>query len=124
MGETNSTFGKVESVARGRVSLRLDQGPAVVGVCRRSVTPGERMLMSIRPERIRLAPPSSFENVFDAVVDDFTYLGDRLITCVRLSGGFALSVDLGIEGIDRIPRRGQSLSVGWAADHCLILDPD
>jgi len=124
MGETNSALGKVESVAEGRVCLRLDQGHAVLGVCRRPAARGERMLMSVRPERVRLAPPASFENSFDAVVEDLTYLGDRLVAVVRLSSGFALSVDLGIEGLDKMPQRGESLSVGWPADHCLILDPD
>ena len=114
MGETNSAVGRVESVESGRVSLRLDKGPAVVGICRRPVTPGDRMLMSIRPERIRIGPPSSFENIFDAVVEDLTYLGDRLVTFVRLACGFALSVDLGIDGLDsKMPQHGQTVSVGW-----------
>jgi putative spermidine/putrescine transport system ATP-binding protein len=124
MGETNSAVGRVETVESGRVSLRLDKGPTVVGICRRPVTPGERMLMSVRPERIRIGPPSSFENAFDAVVEDLTYLGDRLVTFVRLACGFALSVDLGIDGLDKMPQHGQSVSVGWAANHCLILDAD
>jgi putative spermidine/putrescine transport system ATP-binding protein len=113
MGETNSAVGRVETVESGRVSLRLDKGPTVVGICRRPVTPGER-----------IGPPSSFENAFDAVVEDLTYLGDRLVTFVRLACGFALSVDLGIDGLDKMPRHGQSVSVGWAANHCLILDAD
>ena len=124
MGETNSALGKIESADNGGVRLRLDEGPAVLGVCRRPAAPGERMLMSVRPERIRIAPPTSFENIFDVVVEDCTYLGDRLVAVTRLPCGVALSVDLGIEGLDEIPRQGQRLSVGWAAEHCLVLDPD
>jgi putative spermidine/putrescine transport system ATP-binding protein len=124
VGETNSAPGTVDRVASGNVRLRLDCGVAVVGVSRGPTAAGERKLMSVRPERVRIAPPESFENAFEAVMEEATYLGDRLVATLRLAAGMAINVDLGIDGLDRTPPRGASVTVGWAARHCLILDPE
>jgi hypothetical protein len=106
------------------VRLLLDGGIAVVGVSRRPTRAGDRKLMTVRPERVRIHPPSSFENAFAAVVEETTYLGDRLIAVLRLPSGMQVNVDLGIDGLDQVPQRGQSVTVGWPARHCLVLDPE
>jgi putative spermidine/putrescine transport system ATP-binding protein len=124
VGETNSAQGTIEAVGSADVRLLLDGGIAVVGVSRRPTRVGDRKLMTVRPERVRIHPPSSFENAFAAVVEETTYLGDRLVAVLRLSSGMPVNVDLGIDGLDQIPLRGQSVTVGWAAKHCLVLDPE
>jgi putative spermidine/putrescine transport system ATP-binding protein len=124
VGETNSAMGTVEAVGPADVRLLLDTGVAVVAVSRRPARVGDRKLISVRPERVRIHPPPSFENLFAAVVEETTYLGDRLIAVLRLSSGMPVNVDLGIDGLDQVPQRGQSVTVGWPARHCLVLDPE
>jgi hypothetical protein len=80
--------------------------------------------MSVRPERIRIEPPASTDNIFEANVEETTYLGDRLIVTARLPLGVPINVDLGVDGLDHAPSRGTSIKVGWSAKHCLILDPE
>jgi putative spermidine/putrescine transport system ATP-binding protein len=124
VGETNSAQGVVAAVGSADVRLLLDGGIAVVGVSRAPTRVGDRKLMTVRPERVRIDPPAGFENAFAAVVEETTYLGDRLVAILRLSSGMPVNVDLGIDGLDHIPLRGQSVKVGWPARHCLVLDPE
>jgi putative spermidine/putrescine transport system ATP-binding protein len=124
VGETNSARGTVEAGADGHVRLQLDGGMSVLGTSRSPMRIGEHKLMSVRPERIRIEPPASCENAFEAVVEQTTYLGDRLIAAVRLASGLPMQVDLGIDGLDCVPEPGRSIKIGWSARHCLVLDPE
>jgi putative spermidine/putrescine transport system ATP-binding protein len=124
VGETNSAHGTVEAIENGCVRLQIESGPSILGTSRSPVRVGERRLMSIRPERIRIAPPASHENAFEAVVEDTTYLGDRLIVAVRLETGLPIHLDLGIDGLDNVPARRTPVTIGWSAKHCLILDSE
>jgi putative spermidine/putrescine transport system ATP-binding protein len=124
VGDTNAMLGTVEGASNSSVRLRLDDGTLLVGRSPDPVHPGQRKLASVRPERIRLDPPPMLENIFEGIVEDAIYLGDRLSVTVRLPSGLPLSIDLGIGGLDHQPTQGHPARVGWASDHCLILAPD
>ena len=124
VGEINSAEGTVEAVKDDRVRLRLAAGISVIGARPTPTQVGERKLMTVRPERIRIGPPADFENVFAGLVEQTTYLGDRLVADVRLTPGLSVAVDLGIDGVDHIPARGQAVTIGWSTRHCLVLDPE
>jgi putative spermidine/putrescine transport system ATP-binding protein len=124
VGDTNAMLGTVEGASNSSVRLRLDDGILLIGRSPDPVQPGQRKLASVRPERIRLDPPPTLENVFEGIVEDAMYLGDRVSVTVRLPSGLPLSIDLGIGGLDLQPAPGHPTRVGWASDHCLVLDPD
>ena len=124
VGETNALLGVVKAVSGGRVRLRLGDGTEVLGVAPDGVQCGERRLVSIRPERIRLNPPAPADNMFELVVEDTTYLGDRISVLGRLNKDIVLSIDLGVAGLDNSLAIGQRMRFGWSSEHCLVLKPE
>jgi putative spermidine/putrescine transport system ATP-binding protein len=123
IGETNSAEGTVLSVEGSVTQLRLDSGLLVRGVASSPVQPGKRRSMFVRPERLRLGSMArELENFAQGVVQRTTYLGDRMMVAVELDGGLSMTADLGIAGVDATPVSGSRVTIGWAADHCLVLD--
>ena len=87
--------------------------------------PGDRVTLSIRPERVALAPqPGQYTNEFEARVEDITFLGDH----IRLRLGLCGQSDF----IVKIPNmvghgaviEGDRVRVGWTPTDCRVLDPD
>jgi ABC-type Fe3+/spermidine/putrescine transport system ATPase subunit len=87
----------------GTVSaLHVDQGRAVIAArgleilvpARPEMSPGQRLLLFIRPNNVDLLPAShgGGTNVFPGVVDKMTYLGDRNDYRVAVGEGLELRV--------------------------------
>ncbi len=87
---------------------------------------GEAATLSLRPERVTVAPePGSLPNVFDAVVEELIYLGDHVRSRLRLLGDDGFIVKMPNSAGVRPMRVGETVRVGWSAEDCRALDaPD
>ncbi|MGE0417214.1 MAG: ABC transporter ATP-binding protein [Acetobacteraceae bacterium] len=119
IGENNALPGRIEGPASGTCRVRLDTGESIVAV---PVNPGAdgRTLVSIRPERLRLADDATDGNRLRATVRETIYFGDHL----RLhadAGGTALMLKLPLAQASGLT---QGTTVTLAADpaHCRALD--
>ena len=104
IGETNFMEGKIERVEGERAWVLVDTLQAEVqGTLVQNLSVGAKAVISIRPEKIRLAEKSAFcENCFSVVIQNSAYNGS----------------DTRLE----VLARGQRLKV-WEQNHISTLDP-
>ena len=122
IGENNRLSGRIEKIDGAVCEVRV--GDALIQALR--VVPaevGERTTLSIRPERVGLAPEAGlYHNEFEAEVQDITFLGDHLRVVFRLLGtdDFIVKIPNIVGHGAVIP--GDRIRVGWTATDCRALD--
>jgi putative spermidine/putrescine transport system ATP-binding protein len=126
IGENNRLPGTVEEVgAGGRCAVRLESGDRVEAVAVKVSRPGERALLSVRPERIVINPPKAAQemSVLDGRIEELIYLGDHVRTRLSVAGrdDFIVKVPNAASSI-RL-KQGEKARVGWRAEDCRALDP-
>jgi spermidine/putrescine transport system ATP-binding protein len=82
---------------------------------------GAKVLVAVRPEKLRVAPP---HRGLPGCLEDVVYLGSRVTLVVRLAGDRLLQVEdpgtsPGAGGPGRI---GEEIAVEWAGGDCLVFD--
>ncbi|NEJ22685.1 polyamine ABC transporter ATP-binding protein [Rhizobium leguminosarum] len=95
IGETNLAEGMVESVSSQEARIALESGGHVIANLSHAVEPGQKVLLSIRPERIDLkGQPGGAGNTLAAKVADCVYQGDHLRVQLDSGGhGFVVRLD-------------------------------
>ena len=124
IGENNRLPGRVAGV-RGDI-CDVDVGGGRVQALR--VVPcgaGDPVLLSIRPERVSVAPePGAYTNEFDAAVDDVTFLGDHLRIRATVCGRPDFIVKIpNVVGHGAV-LEGDRIRIGWTPTDCRVLDAD
>ena len=124
IGENNMLRGRVlnveKDIARVHVGGQIVQA-FQVAPCK----PGDPVILSIRPERVCLAPATEvYDNRFEAVIEDIVFLGDHLRLHVTVCGraGFVVKIP-NIVGHGAV-LEGDRIQVGWTATDCRALLPD
>ncbi len=124
IGENNRLPGRViharEDICDVDVSGRRVQALRVVP-CRN----GDPVLLSIRPERVSIAPePGMYTNEFDATVDDVTFLGDHLRIRVTVCGQSDFIVKIpNIVGHGAV-LEGDRIRIGWTPTDSRVLNAE
>jgi spermidine/putrescine ABC transporter ATP-binding subunit len=87
---------------------------------RPEMSPGQNVLLFIRPNDVELLPASheNGTNIFNGVVDKMTYLGDRNDYRVVVSGGLELRVQT--DGKVRFDE-GENVKVHLPVPHCRVI---
>ena len=124
LGETSSFTGEVDSVTGDIAHIVMEEGFRSAVQHAADVKKGDRMTISIRPERVRLSRerPAQTENIFAGTVDFVEYLGAYAVYLVRLESGKAI-----IEASEPIPSGQTSFEVGdqvyasWDVDHVVYI---
>jgi putative spermidine/putrescine transport system ATP-binding protein len=83
--------------------------------------PGEKRGLALRPEALRLGPPSDGANALPGVLEDVTFLGAIVRLRVRLDRG-ALLVDAFNSNETSFPERGQTVEVSFSPNDLIVLD--
>ena len=86
---------------------------------------GDTTTLSIRPERVALAPTAGlYTNEFEARIEDITFLGDHLRLRVTVCGRSDFIVKIpNIVGHGAV-LEGDRIRIGWTPTDCRVLDPD
>lgn len=87
---------------------------------------GERGVLALRPEKIRIAPqiePESEENHFNGRVHDFLYMGDVTVYIVEVGGGVHIEALLpnSAAGRPRLLAVGDPVEISWRFDAGVFL---
>ncbi len=124
IGENNRLAGRVTAV--DEEICAVDVGGQTVRALRVApCVPGDATTLSIRPERIAVAPVAGlYTNEFDACIEDITFLGDHLRLRVTVCGRSDFIVKIpNIVGHGAV-LAGDRIRIGWTPTDCRALDTD
>jgi len=126
VGETNLLGAVVGETRDGRTSLRTESGIYLAPTPDMRLQPGQRVALSVRPERIRLfrngasAPEGYGAN---GAVSEIIYQGNTIRVGVRLAGDKLFWAEGRDEEFDGIVA-GEPVAVGWSEDAATILEEE
>jgi len=123
IGENNKIAGTVAEVKNGRCKVTLDTGETVTATPIAVQGAGERTLLSIRPERVAIAPKKTRDTiVLDGKIQELIYLGDHIRTRMSVAGHDDFIVKVPNDAGHVPLAEGSTVKVGWSADDCRALD--
>ena len=124
IGENNRLAGRIISIRDDICDV--DVGGTIVRAIRIvPCGPGDTTTLSIRPERVAIAPdPGLYTNELDARIEDITFLGDHLRLRVTVCGRSDFIVKIpNIVGHGAV-LVGDRIRIGWTPTDCRVLDPN
>ena len=124
IGENNTMDGVVKEIKDGYAVVQLDDGGLIDAKPVNVEKPGDRTLISIRPERVefnrdRLSPDA---HTLKAEVLEFIYMGDIFRTRLRVAGRDDFIIKTRNAPDQRRLKPGEQIEIGWIADDCRALD--
>ena len=125
IGANNRLTGRVTAVNDEGI-CDVDVGGQVVRALRIApCAPGDATTLSIRPERVAVAPAAGlYTNEFEARIEDITFLGDHLRLRVTVCGRSDFIVKIpNIVGHGAV-LEGDRIRIGWTPTDCRVLNPD
>ena len=124
IGENNRLAGRVTHVDGDICTVEV--GGEVVRALRVApCDPGDATTLSIRPERVAIAPePGLYTNEFDAGIEDITFLGDHLRLHLSVCGQSDFAVKIPNMVGHGAVIEGDRVRVGWTPIDCRVLDAD
>jgi putative spermidine/putrescine transport system ATP-binding protein len=124
IGENNRLKGTVEEVgANGTCTVKLDSGDVVKASAVKVGRKGDRTLLSLRPERVRIDPKvNGIANLVDGCIEELIYLGDHVRTRLKVAGNTDFIVKIPNSADRADLETGRMVKVGWAAEDCRALD--
>jgi putative spermidine/putrescine transport system ATP-binding protein len=120
VGENNRLEGTLCELEGRRCRVRLEDGTEVAAEAVDAAPIGSSVVLSVRPERIRVEPPESAENPnrFPALVDEVIYYGDHARVRLRFARTASVTIKVSTAGGPRPLTPGTSVAIGWMAEHC------
>ena len=114
IGENNRLRGTVVSTDGEWCTVKLEDGPVVEAVRVGQHGSGDRVILSLRPERISpVADADRHVNRFPAVVEELIYLGDHLRVRVSGIGRSDLVMKIPNQAGELSLKLGSSVNCGW-----------
>jgi len=124
IGENNTLEGRVKEIKNGIAVVQLDNGDLIDAKPVNVEKPGDRTLISIRPERVefnrdRLKPDA---HTLKAEVLEFIYMGDIFRTRLRVAGSDEFIIKTRNAPDQRRLQPGEQIEIGWLPEDCRALD--
>ena len=123
IGEGNFLAGRVTGTAGGLTAVEGDDGLRLFTADGGGRTDGARVLLMVRPEKVRLRaqPSGDAENSLPVTVEGVSFLGP--VTRYRLTAGTArLTASIHDGDLAGPAEIGRALFAEWRAADCLLLD--
>jgi putative spermidine/putrescine transport system ATP-binding protein len=126
IGENNRFDGSLEAVSGNRCTILIAGDVRIEGALASPLAPGSRVTVSLRPERVQIAPA---EHIIRAnpgchlagTLREVIYLGDHVRARVALPGNDDFTVKRPIDEAHKLPAVGGVVEVAWAPAHCRAL---
>jgi putative spermidine/putrescine transport system ATP-binding protein len=107
----------------GSCTVRLDSGELVNASAVKVARKGDRTLLSLRPERVKIDPASQGGgNIIDAAIEELIYLGDHVRTRLTVAGQSDFIVKIPNTTERPALKEGMKVKIGWAPEDCRALD--
>ena len=124
IGENNTLSGTVETINGELCTVKLDSGEIIDAKAVNVAAPGEKTLVSIRPERVEFNKERLMEgaHTLKAKVLEFVYMGDIFRTRLSVAGhdDFVVKTRNAPDQPRLAP--GTELEIGWLPQDCRALD--
>jgi len=123
IGENNRLMGVVKEINGDFVTVKTDSGDIVIASKVNVNAAGERTTLSLRPERIFIAPTKDrTPNTYSAKVEELIYHGDHIRTRFSVCGNddFIVKIPNSVDSTKL--QQGKEVTIGWMAEDCLALD--
>ena len=124
IGENNTLSGTVETIEGELCTVKLDSGEIIDAKAVNVSAPGEKTLVSIRPERVEFNKERLMEgaHTLKAKVLEFVYMGDIFRTRLAVAGheDFVVKTRNAPDQPRLTP--GTELEIGWLPQDCRALD--
>ncbi|QIG48076.1 ABC transporter ATP-binding protein [Nordella sp. HKS 07] len=124
IGENNRLQGVVEDMAgNGTCKVKLTSGEVVNASAVKVAKKGDRTLLSLRPERVKINPgDSGGANVIQGSVEEIIYLGDHVRTRLAVAGQSDFIVKIPNNTERPALKEGTTVRIGWEPEDCRALD--
>jgi len=123
IGENNRLNGTVLKIEGNTCTVELDGGGTVSAEKVNVGGVGARATLSIRPERIELAPEKgSMSNTLPAKIEELIYLGDHIRVRMSVAKTDEFVVKVRNAASRRTLKVGEKMNVGWRSQDCRALD--
>jgi len=124
IGENNRLDGVVQGMGKnGACTVKLASGEVVNASAVNVSKKGDRTLLSLRPERVKIDPSrKGAGNVVDGQIEELIYLGDHVRTRLTVAGQPDFIVKIPNTAERPTLEKGMKVKVGWAAEDCRALD--
>lgn len=125
IGENNRFVGNVVEDNGDTVKVKIDDSDGTVVAKKVNVGGvGERSTLSLRPERVTVAPEAgSMPNIFNGHAEELIYLGDHIRTRFTVLGHDDFIVKIPNSAAHAHLKQGDDVDIGWNAEDCRALDP-
>ena len=125
IGENNRFVGNVVEDNGDTVKVKIDESDGTVTAKKVNVGGvGERSTLSLRPERVTVAPEAgSMPNIFTGHAEELIYLGDHIRTRFTVLGHDDFIVKIPNSAAHAHLKKGDDVNIGWNAEDCRALDP-
>ena len=124
IGENNRLEGVVDSIDNNICDVTLATGEKVKALAVNVNGPGDKTLLSLRPERVLINPSetTALDTKLQARVEELIYLGDHIRTRLSVAGRDDFVVKISNRETQRFPDPGETVSLGWHSQDCRALD--
>jgi spermidine/putrescine ABC transporter ATP-binding subunit len=122
IGESNFFEGILSRVEKDWCEVKTSKGLIVRANIRTGIEQGQKVNLTLRPERIQLNPKDQPpENLYNGTVENVVYLGEVIKYSIVLDGGEKVIIkSQNSQGL--IPwEKGRKVSIGWSLTHCFIV---
>lgn len=122
IGENNTLLATHKASSGDYYQVRLDDNTCLQALKVCPSSPGKKIQLSIRPERVNINTVQQGEQTLTARIQQFIYLGDhvRMLTEVAGQGGFM--VKLSTAKMDPRWTVGSDVTLSWQPQHLRALD--
>ena len=124
IGETNLIEGMVSSLEESRGVVTCKDLPIYANL-RENLNMGDKVFISIRPEKIMLSENlSGIENIYSGIVDEAVYHGELTIYTVFTENRLHLTIKVQNDEIKKSYAQGARIQVGWGIDKGVLIADD
>ncbi|HTU56514.1 MAG TPA: ABC transporter ATP-binding protein [Acetobacteraceae bacterium] len=120
IGENNRLTGMVRETRSDVCRVALDSaGGETLAHAVQALAPGDRCILSVRPEQVRVAPPAgSVANLFNGRIASVLFQGDHLRAVIAAAGLGELIARVPNTGEAQGLRAGGAVEIGWDTPFC------
>ena len=122
IGEANLLRGTTSAIEGERTRVRILDGDLEVIAPARGIGPGRSVVVSVRPERLRVGRPGSpngADNRVAGTLQRRIFLGNVVLQYVRLAPDLVIAAQTDVDA--EVLQEGERVEVSWHADNTILL---